>query len=211
MFTQGANNFPMNLTVTSEPKIVLEYTRPILIPIFEALEVATPKAHRIITENGWGNSPQLFSHIVRADTKLTLDGKYCALATHENTIRVVNMNDVAMEGLSTSFDKINLKILKGTTLPPAATDARRFFYQQELWEENDAPLIGSLVVLWHCNLEGSGLQLDLVCPKNTADWYWQEKIPHPAEWPVQTHSGPQADDNFDDLLKPDVDKKKKPN
>jgi hypothetical protein len=199
----------MILTVASEPKIVLEYARPILVPIFEALEVAAPKAHRIITENGWTNSPQLFSHIVRADAKLTLDGKYCALASHENTIRIVNMNDVAMEGLSTSFDKISLKILKGYTLPPAATDARRFFYQHSLWGDDDgAPAIGSLVILWHCNLEGSGLELDLVCPKNCSDWYWQEKIPHPAEWSMQSHSAPESDDNLDDLLKPDTAKKK---
>jgi hypothetical protein len=198
----------MNLTVTSDPKIVLEYARPILVPIFEALEVAAPKAYRIITENGWNNTPQLFSHLVRADARLLLDGKYCALASTDNVIRVVTMNDVAMEGLSTSFDQIDLKILKGYTLPPAATDARRFFYQHSLWEDNDgAPEIGSLVILWHCNLEGSGLELDLVCP-NGSGWYWQEKIPHPAEWAVQSTSTPESDDNLDDLLKPDTEKKK---
>jgi hypothetical protein len=200
----------MILTVTSEPKSVLGHMRPILIPIYEALEVAVPKAHRIVTENGWGNTPQLFSHLVRAEAKMILDGKYCVLAADASKIDVVNMNDVAMEGLSTSFDRIGIKILKGTQLPPAATDARRFFYQQYLWDDDGAPPIVSLVVLWHCNLEGSGLELDLVCPKNTTDCYWQEKIPHPAEWSAQAIA-PESDDNLDDLLTPDADKKKKIN
>ena len=77
VITTGGNKIPMNLTVDSEPELVIAYTRPILIPIFEAIEIATPKAHRVITENGWNNTPQLFSHIVRADAKITLDGKRC--------------------------------------------------------------------------------------------------------------------------------------
>src|ERR1700678_2595575 len=197
----------MHLTVTSEPKVVVEYARPILIPIFEALEVAVPKAYRIITENGWSNTPQLFSHLVRADSKLLLDGKYCALANTDKVIRGVTMDDVAMEGLSTTFDQIDLKILKGYSMPPAATDARRFFYQHSLWEDEGEPAIASLVILWHCNLEGSGLELDLVCPRTSTDWYWQEKIPHPAEWAIHSNRAPESDDNLDDLLKPDTAKK----
>src|SRR5438552_7976216 len=100
----------MNLTVDSEPELVIAYTRPILIPIFEAIEIATPKAHRVITENGWNNTPQLFSHIVRADAKITLDGKRCPVDEWTNSIRFVNMGEVAMEGLSTSYEEIGIKI-----------------------------------------------------------------------------------------------------
>ena len=49
VITTGGNKIPMNLTVDSEPELVIAYTRPILIPIFEAIEIATPKAHRVIT------------------------------------------------------------------------------------------------------------------------------------------------------------------
>ncbi|MCI0627885.1 MAG: hypothetical protein L0387_40585 [Acidobacteria bacterium] len=204
----------MNLTVNSEPESVLDFTRPILTPIFEALEIAAPKAHRVITENGWRNTPQLFSHLVRADAKVTLDGRHCPVDEYTSTIRIVNMGDVAMEGLSTSFEQIGIKVLKGYTMPPAETDARRFFYQHSnagLWCKDGPPPIGSLLVLWHCTLEGSNLQLDLVCPKNDVDWYWQVRIPHPGEWSLQRHDEPKPDDNLDDLLRPDTDKKKKQN
>jgi len=103
-----------------------------------------------------------------------LDGKRCPVDEWTNSIRFVNMGEVAMEGLSTSYEEIGIKILKGSTMPPAVTRARQFFYQHShagLWREDGPPPIGSLLVLWHCTLEGSNLQLDLVCPKNHTEWY----------------------------------------
>ena len=90
----------MNLTINSEPEDVLAYTRPILVPIFEAIEVAAPKAQKIITENGWVKSPWLFSHLVRADVKTILDGKYCPVE-FDQEFRMMKMGSVPMEGLST--------------------------------------------------------------------------------------------------------------
>lgn len=199
----------MNLTINSEPEDVLNYTRPILVPIFEAIEVAAPKAQKIITENGWDKSPWLFSHLVRADVKTVLDGKHCPVEFDEQ-IRIVKMERVSMEGLSTKYDRIDIKILKGSSMPPAATDSRRFFYQHGislLWPEDDPPPIQSLLVLWHYS-ESGNLQLDLVCPRNAEDWYWQAPIPHPGAWPIQIVRPQEPSDDFDELLKPDEEKKK---
>jgi hypothetical protein len=206
----------MNLTINSEPEDVLAYTRPILVPIFEAIEVAAPKAQKIITENGWVKSPWLFSHLVRADVKTTLDGKYCPVE-FDQEFRMMKMGSVPMEGLSTKYDLIDIKILKGSFMPPAATDSRRFFYQHGtslLWLEDDPPPVQSLIVLWHYS-ESGNLQLDLVCPKNAEEWYWQIPIPHPGGWPMQIVQPTEPDDNLDDLLKRDDEEeennKKKPN
>jgi hypothetical protein len=206
----------MNFTINSEPEDVLNYARPILVPIFEAIEVSAPKAQRIITENGWAKSPWLFSHLVRADVKAILDGKLCPV-DFDNEFRIVKMGNVSMEGLSTKFDGIDIKILKGFSMPPAVSDSRRFFYQQGaslLWPEDAPPPINSLLILWHYS-ENSNLQLDLVCPKNAEQWSWQVPVPHPGAWPIQIVRPSEVDDNLDDLLKPDSDSdennKKKPN
>ena len=204
----------MNLTINSEPESVLNYTRPILVPIFEAVEVAAPKAQRIITEYGWQSSPWLFSHLVRADVKAILDGKHCPVE-FDNEFRIVQMRPISMEGLYTKFDgKIGIKIRKGSLMPAATSDATRFFYQQGiplLWPEDAPPPLQSLLVLWHYSASGE-LQLDLVCPKNEAEWYWQVPIPHPGAWPMQVVTPHEPDDNLDDLLKPDSDQEKnKPN
>jgi len=100
-------------------------------------------------------------------------------------------------------------------MPPAASDSSRFFYQQgisSLWVEDAPPPLQSLLVLWHYSENGE-LQLDLVSPKNEAEWFWQVPIPHPGAWPTQVAPpSPEPDDNLDDLLKPDADKQKnKPN
>jgi hypothetical protein len=124
------------------------------------------------------------------------------------------MGSVSMEGLSTQFEQIGIKILKGPVMPPASSDSRRFFYQHGsslLWVDDSAPPLRSLLVLWHYGANAE-LQLDLVCPKNEAEWFWQIPIPHPGAWPVQITRPPEPDDNLDDLLKPDTEEKKnKPN
>lgn len=196
-------------TLDSDPKKVLEYHRPALIPIYEALEGAVPKAIRMIAENGWRNTGTLSSHLVRAEMVAILDGKILPVE-YDDVPRILSMDSIAMEGLATFFDGVELKILKGSTFPVATSDAREIFYQQslpEIWTKAGAPPIKSLLILWDCDPAGNNLRLYLYCPKSPTAYAWQETIPHPAEWMVapvssapSSNGGGDLGDLVDDLV-----------
>jgi hypothetical protein len=172
-------------TFDTDPQTVLEQFRPFLAPLYEAFEGATLLAYELISHYDWGPSPQLFSHMVRAHIKKTLNGKSCPVE-YDDTTRIVQMDAVSMEGLATTIDDIKVKILKGEILPPPLSDARQFFYQHSnfnLYNDNTVPEIGSLVVLWECDTEGKNFRMYLACPRDSSgDWLWQIVIPPPAEW-----------------------------
>jgi hypothetical protein len=192
----------LELTKATEPTDVIQILRPILQPIYEALEVSVPEAYAIIKEYGWA-SPSLPSHIVRASAKLNLDGRACPVEFDDGE-RIVNMEAVANDGLSTVFEGITIKIWKGRSLPRAHTDSRKSFYQHTqngLWVSDGPPPILSLIVFWDCDSEGGNLRLWLCCPKNSRGHYiWFESIPHPSSWMVVNKPENEKVDDFDDLL-----------
>jgi hypothetical protein len=192
-------------TLDSDPKAVLEYHRPALIPIYEALEIAAPKAILIISENGWRNTGTLSSHLMRAEMLALLDGKILPVE-YDDVPRILSMDSIAMEGLSTFFDGVEIKILKGSTFPVASSDAREIFYQQSLpsiWDKTGAPPIKSLLITWDCDPEGNNLRLYLYCPKSATDYAWRETIPSPPEWmivPPNNNRGSNGGGDLGDLV-----------
>src|SRR5438270_5441689 len=188
-------------TLDSDPKEVLQYHRPALIPVFEALEIAVPKATKLIAENGWRNTGTLSSHLVRAEMLALLDGKTLPVE-YDDVPRILSMDSIAMEGLSTVFDGVEIKILKGSTFPIATSEAREIFYQQSLpsiWTKAGSPPIKNLLIMWDCDLTGNNLRLYLYCPKSPTDYSWRETIPHPAEWMVTTVSSDSSSNGGGDL------------
>jgi len=102
----GNQSAPL-LTLASEPKEVLEDIRPILQPIYEALETAVPNASHLIAEQGWEYTALLYSHLVRADVKAKLHGRQCPIE-FDDIPREVVMDAVCNEGLSTTFGEITI-------------------------------------------------------------------------------------------------------
>jgi hypothetical protein len=143
-------------TLETDPEIVLRALRPLLMPVYEVLEIAIPRALEIVTENGWTPSGHLVSHLTRAEAKKLLDGRNCPVE-FDDSPRSLEMQRVAMEGLATKFDGLTIKILKGAEIPRASTKPRQEFYQQSspgLWVGGQAPPILNLVVLWTVLVKG---------------------------------------------------------
>ena len=194
------------LTLATDSNEVIQMVRPILQPIYEALETAVPNAALVISQQGWQTSPLLFSHLVRADVKAKLHGRQCPIE-FDDIAREVVMDTVCNEGLSTNFENVTLKIFKGTVLPKATSSRRESFYQQTLPEmtpDIETAQLRSLVVLWDCDEEGNFLKIWLCCPKGKDGTYaWREDVPHPSEWMVVTDHpivAAEAADDFDELL-----------
>lgn len=194
-------------TLETEPKIVLLAFRPLLIPVYEALELSVPKAIQIVAENGWEISGLLVSHLIRAEAKKFLKNRACPIEFND-TPRTVTMEQVAMEGLSTKYDGVTVKVLKGQEIPRAVTDPRKEFYQHAaagLWIEDTIPSIRSLIVLWDCAENGTGLRLQLCCTKDgMARDYWMTPIPHPANWMTVPKELPVRSDDLDDLFEESI-------
>jgi len=193
------------LTLATDSNEVIQAVRPILQPIYEALETAIPDAALVISQQGWQTSPLLFSHLVRAAVKAKLHGRQCPIE-FDDIAREVVMDTVCNEGLSTNFENITVKIFKGTMLPKATSSRRESFYQQTLpgMSPNiETAQLRSLVVLWDCDEEGNFLKIWLCCPKDKDGTYaWREAVPHPSEWMVVTNPPTAAEvaDDFDELL-----------
>ena len=195
------------MTILDEPGTVFDECRPILQPIYEALESAVPKAALIVTENGWPRTATLFCHLVRAEVKTVLQGRACPIEFDEVS-RTMDMQAIGNEGLATSYEGITLRIWRGTSLPRPITESKKLFYQHSFpasfWTPTAVVPIQSLVVLWSCNDDGSGLQVALCCPGGTEGRYlWIKSVAHPSEWMVVLPNDelarfPAAD--FDDLL-----------
>ncbi len=193
------------LTLASDFSAVMQSVRPILQPVYEALESAVPNAALVISQQGWRTSPLLFSHLVRADVKAKLHGRQCPIE-FDDIARELVMDTVCNEGLSTNFEDITLKVFKGTMLPKATSSRRESFYQHTLpgmTPDLDTARLRSLVVLWDCDEEGNNLKIFLCCPKDKQGTYvWREEVPHPSEWMVVAVEQGAAEvvDDFDDLL-----------
>ena len=53
-------------TFATEPKVVVTALRPILLPIYEAFEIAVPKVHKMILDNAWPKTGHFqFAHSTR--------------------------------------------------------------------------------------------------------------------------------------------------
>ena len=198
-------------TLETDPLTVLQALRPLLIPIYEALEVSVPRAIQVVADNGWTASGHLVSHIIRAEAIKVLDGRNCPVE-FDDVVRSLAMESIAMEGLATKFDGVTIRILKGSEIPRASTEPRKAFYQQScpgLWVGDRMPLITGLLVLWDCSPVGTNLRLQLCCTKDSkAEDYWMIPIPHPAEWMVVTSGRSEEVDDLDDLLTDKKDNKK---
>lgn len=194
-----------DLTLASNPDEVLQAVRPILQPIYEALETAVPNASLIISQEGWENNGLLFSHLVRADVKADLHGRTCPIE-FDDIPREVLMDAVCNDGLSTKFEDITIKIFKGSVLPRPTSTKRESFYQHTIPGMNPdlkTAQLRSLVVLWDCDDEGASLKLWLCCPNDKRGTYaWREVVPHPSEWMVVSveDAVPETADEFEELL-----------
>lgn len=195
------------ITILSDSGDVFDFARPILQPIYEALEIAVPKAQAIIVENGWPRTATLFCHLVRAEMKTILQGRSCPIEFDEVS-RTVDMHTLGNEGLATSYEGITLRIWRGTTLPKALTQSKKIFYQhsfpESFWTTTSVIPIQSLVVLWSCCEDGNNLSVSLCCPGGTEGKYlWIREIEHPSQWMKFLPSSelrPGVEDDFDDLL-----------
>lgn len=192
-----------DFTLETDPKTVLLALRPLLIPVYEALELAIPKAIQLVAENGWDSSGHLVSHLIRAEAKKFLKDRPCPIEI-DDIPRTLTMEQIAMEGLSTKFDGIVVKVLKGVEIPRATSDPRREFYQHvdsQLWVAGQVPPIRGLLVLWDCTDDGKNLQLRLCCTKDSvASDYWMETVPHPASWMITPTPPASPTDDLDDLV-----------
>jgi hypothetical protein len=199
-----------SFTLETDPNVVLLALRPLLIPVYESWELSIPKALQIVAENGWESSGHLVSHLIRAEAKRFLRDRSCPIEI-DDIPRSVTMEQIAMEGLSTKFEGITVKILKGLEIPKAATEPRKAFYQQAhvgLWVAGVVPPINGLLVMWDCSETGANLQLNLCCTKDsTARDYWMIPIPHPATWMIVGKRTQKQLDDLDDLLADSVKKK----
>jgi hypothetical protein len=199
-----------DFTLETDPEEVLLALRPLLIPVYEALELSAPKAVQLVSENGWESSGHLISHLIRAEAKRFLKDRACPIEI-DDIPRTVTMESIAMEGLSTKFDGITVKILKGTEIPKASTDPRRAFYQHvnpSLWPASVVPPVTGLLVLWDCSDTGANLRLQLCCTKDSeVRDYWMIPVPHPANWMILTKEIPSRSDDLDDLFDVNVEKK----
>jgi hypothetical protein len=197
-------------TLETDPETVLLALRPLLIPVYEALELAVPKAVQLVSENGWESSGHLISHLIRAEAKRFLKDRPCPIEI-DDIPRTVTMEAISMEGLSTKFDGITVKILKGSEIPKPSTEPRRAFYQHVnpgLWTEGVVPPITGLIVLWDCSEAGVNLRLQLCCTKDKeVRDYWMVPIPHPANWMIVAKETPSQSDDLDDLFDVNVEKK----
>lgn len=197
----------LDFTLETDSEVVLEALRPLLIPVYEALETSVPRAIQIVAENEWESSGHLTSHLIRAEAKKLLKDRQCPIEI-DDIPRTLTMEQVAMEGLSTLFEGIRVKVLKGTEIPKPTTDPRRDFYQHansHLWVGGIVPPIKSLIVLWDCDESGANLTLQLCCTKDrTGRDQWMVGVPHPAEWMVVQKSAPSAADDLDDLFEDDA-------
>lgn len=201
-------------TLETDPKVVLEAFRPLLIPVYEALEIAVPKASQVISENGWASSGYLTSHLVRAEVKRFLHDRKCPIEI-DDIPRTLAMEEVAMEGLATKFDGVSVKVFKGSEIPKAATEPRKAFYQHAnpgLWVSDTVPPIRSLIVLWDCSDIGTNLRLHLCCTKDKLGQdYWMVSVPHPASWMVPAPAPTPKRDDLEDLLENETEKKSQKN
>lgn len=192
-----------SFTLATDPEVVLLALRPLLIPVYEALETSIPKAIQILADYGWEPSGHLTSHIIRAEAKKFLKDRACPVE-FDDIPRKLEMDRVAMEGLATTFDGINIKVLKGSEIPKATTEPRRTFYQHanpNLWVGGVLPPIKSLIILWDCSDAGQNLVLQLCCTKDQdgAD-HWMTTVPHPASWMIAQKPSAPPSDNLDDLF-----------
>ncbi len=200
----------LEFTLETDSETVLVALRPLLIPVYEALELAVPKAIQLVKENGWESSGHLLSHLIRAEVKRFLTNRPCPIEI-DDIPRTVTMESIAMEGLSTKFDGITVKILKGSEIPKASTDPRKAFYQHsnsDLWVAGRVPPITGLIALWDCSEIGTNLRLQLCCTKDKdVRDYWMISVPHPADWMVVAKETPSRSDDLDDLFEVNVEKK----
>lgn len=195
------------ITILSDSGEVFDFARPILQPIYEALEIAVPKAQGIIVENGWPRTATPFCHLVRAEVKTILQGRSCPIE-FDDVSRTVDMHTLGNEGLATSHEGITLRIWRGTTLPKPLTQSKKIFYQhsfpESFWTTSSVVPIQSLVVLWSCDDDGGNLSVSLCCPGGAEGKYlWIRDIEHPSQWMIFLPSSdvePRAVDDFDDLL-----------
>ncbi|MGA3069186.1 MAG: hypothetical protein ABSD43_03125 [Terracidiphilus sp.] len=196
----------LNFTLDTDPEVVLFALRPLLIPVYEALEQAIPKAVQIVAENGWEGSGHLVSHMTRADTKRFLKDRPRPIEV-DDIPRAVAMENVAMEGLSTKFEGLAVRILKGSEIPKATTEPRTAFYQHfnpNLWVDGTVPPLRCLLVLWDCSEAGTNLSLQLCCTKDSmCKDYWMIPVPHPANWMIVQRETPSRSDDLDDLFRDD--------
>jgi hypothetical protein len=190
-------------TLETDPEVVVQHLRPLLMAVYEALEIAAPTAVEIVSERGWEATGHLTSHIVRAEVLRCLKERKAPFEVEAQTLE---MDRVAMEGLSTRYEGIQVKILKGAEIPKPCTGPRRDFYQHSnpnLWVGGAVPAIRSLIVLWDCDAEGGSLTLQLCCTRNEKGHdMWMIPVPHPANWmePVSTPNAGVTLDDLDELF-----------
>ena len=160
---------------------------PALSLIFEALEHGTQKAVEYFeTEGADFPDPFLAPDVVRYHAKRLITSR-------ANQIEI-DVKNVANIGLRIVYNHQTVWIIKTPDgeLPPPRSTEREEYYSQVfpllVDPDTGASLLKpNMVVLWTAARSFKEISLKLVLPKEgdvgtaTSDFYWEQRIPHPAE------------------------------
>jgi hypothetical protein len=128
----------------------------------------------------------------------------------EYEIEPLNFN--GLEVYHQGYDVKFYKAVNGH--PPACgtSDARRDFYQQPLFGEDDDGILNQrLVVIYRVASDGSFLGMDLACPKDVVsdfappELHWSITVPHPGTLLNAAHRYEAPPDELDEITATDED------
>ena len=192
-------------TVSSDKSDVRERLRPVLVLIYETLEVSIPLVLESIRVQGLPFSPFLFSSNIRCHIKKALKAEGYNPEDPDDELPLI-VNNISNDGVDFNAASLHIKMLKGADLPKASSDSREAFYEQKqscfAFAEDDfaeAPL-RNVVVLW--NYTKDGLGVELIAPQNKNGLrLWTVEVPPPAEWLVVGEQLDSMDEDLDIPLK----------
>ena len=118
-------------------------------------------------------------------------------------------------GLEAYYNGYDIKFYKSVNgHPPACgdSDARRDFYQQPLFGQDDDGIVNQrLVVIYRVTSDGSFVGMDLACPKDVVsdfappELHWSITIPHPSTLQNVGQSYELPPDELDEITPLDED------
>ena len=160
--------------------------------IYRAFEYGIFKAKNHFATENLEHEASAFSTLVRLHAKDYLRKK---------GLQAVEIEDVKLCGLSLKLDGYHIKMWKASDdgLPvPGKSEPKQEFYQQSLFNDGERPEVLNLAVIWNINSNKDLSAIWLICPKygdeNSAEEYWNARIPDPSLAVVSSDLTPQSED-----------------